>query len=74
MRKPVKYTRHRVRHFWWNIKKGTQTVGFISIGSGSGYYAIHIEPYISIGTGYRTVNEAFIAYVRQYPIESIQAH
>jgi hypothetical protein len=70
MRKPDKYTLNRARKYWWNIKKGDQVVGFISIGSGSGYYAIHKQPYTSVGTGYQTVNEAFDAYIRQYPIES----
>jgi hypothetical protein len=68
MRKPDKYTRHRTRHFWWNIKKGAQVVGYISIGSGSGFYAIHKNPYTSVGTGYRTVKDAFDAYTREYPI------
>jgi hypothetical protein len=66
---PVKYTLNRVRRHWWNIEKGTQVVGYISIGSGSGYYAIHASPYTSVGTGYKTVNEAFDDYVRKYPIE-----
>jgi hypothetical protein len=74
MRTSPKYTRERVRGYWWNIKKGTKIVGYISIGSDHNslkyqFYAVNLDPVTLVGYGYRTVQDAFNAYVEKFPLK-----
>jgi hypothetical protein len=68
MEEPIKYTMERGDGKWWHIKKGIEAVGFVSSGSYSKYYCMHLNPILSVGTGYQTSQDAFNAYVKKYPL------
>jgi hypothetical protein len=72
--KPPKYTKERLTGYWWDIKKGNKVIGYIAIGSTASknlryqFYVWNNDPPIPVGYGFRTVQDAFNAYIERFPL------